>query len=435
MNISEFVVGLSMDAADFNRGVKGAEVKLSALKSSILQTGAALGAAFSFKGLTIDFAKQVNEARQLAQFLGISTNNLVSMQRVAESFGADIGEMNGLFSGIAQAKAGLDVGKIGIFQDLAKSGINIDDLIGAKDANEAVLRLAAQLKKIGSPSTRRNVAGALGLTPATLDMLLQGRKRIEELQHTFEDMRPVTKEAEAASKEWIAGLTELKTHVGRSYDALSTEVLKGVNGIVSSINAWLTSNQKLIDQVTGPAFKLIGENVGAIAVGLGAFGSVAVLGGIGKLTTALGGLAGIMGGLAISSKAIGGTLALLTLFATNPEDIFGEDIGKVLNMTPSELWDALKKKMDYQDVPIPESAYTFTEGGAAIMPAVAAGDVSGSADAPSSVKAGSGARATVKATIPVQITTNTNLPESTISRTVTRIMNRELDAALVRGDF
>ena len=436
MSIAEFVVGLGMDSSDFNRGLQGAEAKLGAFKSTILQTGAALGTAFTFKGLTFDFAKQVNEARQLAQFLGISTNNLVSMQRVAESFGADIGEMNSLFAGIAQAKSGVAVGQIGVFQELAKAGINVTDLIGAKDANEAVLRLSAQLEKIGNFDARKNVAAAIGLTPATLDMMIAGRKRLEELQKEYKDIRPVTERAEKASREWIAGLAELKTRGGRYSDALATEVTSGINRVIASINSFLRTNQGLIDQITGPAFKAIGENVEAVALGLGVLGSASVLGGITKMTAAIGGLAGIMGGLAASATAVGGAFAALWLWDKNPEDLFGKDFGKFLNMTPGELTEYIfgDAERAYEER---RKGTEVTSDGAAIAPSPtsASGDVMGAPFAPSVVSGTISGKAKLSATIPVQITTNTNLPEATISRTVTKIMNRELDAALVRGEY
>lgn len=466
MSIAEFVVGLGMDSSDFNRGIQGAERKLGAFKSTILQTGAALGAAFTFKGLTFDFAKQVNEARQLAQFLGVSTNNLVSMQRVAQSFGADIGEMNSLFAGIAQAKSGVQVGQIGVFQELAKAGIDVDDLIGAKDANEAILRLASQMEKLKGIDARKNVAAAIGLTPATLDMMIAGRKRLEELQEKYRELRPVTKEAEKASKEWIAGLTELETRVGRVYDSLATEVLKGVNGIVSGVNSWLESNQELIDQVTGPTFKFVGEHIGAIAVGLGALGSAPILGGLGKLvrilggvavqagklgataaklggaatvagigraTAALGGMSGVLSGMAASATVLGGVLSAIALWDINPEDLFGKDAGKFLNMTPGELF-AYMTSPDRNAKYLADTMSTV-DIGAAITPAASSGDMAGAADVASQANAGAASRATVRATIPIQITTNTNLPESTLTRSVTKVMNRELDAALIRGEY
>ena len=65
MKITDFVIGLGFDTSDFDHGMKTATQQIGNFKSTVLQAGAALGMAFSFKGLTFDFAKQVNQARQL----------------------------------------------------------------------------------------------------------------------------------------------------------------------------------------------------------------------------------------------------------------------------------------------------------------------------------------------------------------------------------
>lgn len=221
MKITDFVIGLGFDTSDFDHGMKTATQQIGNFKSTVLQAGAALGMAFSFKGLTFDFAKQVNQARQLGDYLGISATKLSSMQTVVQHFGADIGELNGLLVGFNQAKAGMDVGKIGVFQDLAKAGVSIDPLIRAKDATEMLLRLSEQMGVLNKRQ-KTNVAAALGLSPAMLDVLTKGRERLEALRKEFAEIRPVTEKAQKASIDWQAGLTELETRVGRYSDKIST---------------------------------------------------------------------------------------------------------------------------------------------------------------------------------------------------------------------
>lgn len=346
MKITDFVVGLGFDTSDFDKGIKGATQQIGSFKSSVLQAGAALGMAFTFKGLTFDFAKQTNQTRQMADYLGISATKLAAMQNVAQHFGADIGELSGLLTGFNQAKAGISVGQIGVFQDLAKAGVSIDPLIQAKDATEMLLRLSEQMGRLGH-NQRSNVAKTLGLSPAMLDVLAKGRKRLEELRKEYAEIRPVTEKAQKASMEWQAGLTELTARVGRYSDKISTGLVAGLDAVVNKTNAWIRANQGLLDSGFDKAAKLIEDNVEAIGVALGALTAGGALVGLGKIAGSLGGIGKAASGALVSVGRLGGVIGFLASLAfVNPEDIFGEKIGKFLNLKPGELVDWFSGKRE-----------------------------------------------------------------------------------------
>lgn len=390
MKITDFVIGLGFDTSDFDHGMKTATQQIGNFKSTVLQAGAALGMAFSFKGLTFDFAKQVNQARQLGDYLGISATKLSSMQKVAETFGADIGELNGLLVGFNQAKARMDVGKIGVFQDLAKAGVSIDPLIRAKDAAEMLLRLSDQMGGLNQQQ-KTNVAAVLGLSSAMLDVLTKGRERLEALRKEFAEIRPVTEKAQKASIDWQAGLTELETRVGRYSDKISTGLLSGLNQVIDKTNDWIKANQGALDSVADWASENLDKNITSIAAGLSALTAAGIVGGAAKLAKSFGLIKTATAGAVTSLSRMAGWVGVLaSLWTVNPEDIFGEKVGKFLNMTPGELWDSLfgTDKTGTTATPEADGAYSAVrDEGAAVTASAPAEGVSGADKPPTATSA------------------------------------------------
>ena len=384
MKITDFVIGLGFDTSDFDHGMKTATQQIGNFKSTVLQAGAALGMAFSFKGLTFDFAKQVNQARQLGDYLGISATKLSSMQTVVQHFGADIGELNGLLVGFQQAKDGIQAGQIGVFQELAKAGVDINQLTSAKDSTEMLLRLSEQLKGMGQ-SQKTNITRVLGISPAMLDMLTKGRKRLEDLRKEFAEIRPVTEKAQKASIDWQAGLTELETRVGRYSDKISTGLLSGLNQVIDKTNDWIKANQGALDSVAGWASDNLEKNITSIAAGLSALTAAGIVGGAAKLAKSFGLIKVATAGAVTSLSRMAGWVGVLaSLWTVNPEDIFGEKVGKFLNMKPGELWDSLFGTDKTGTTTTPEAEGTYPavrDAGAAVTVSAPAEGISG-ADKP-----------------------------------------------------
>lgn len=471
MSIAEFVVGLGIDSQPFDRGLKLAETKLGQFKSAILQTGNALGSSFkrkaeevksanrhvvalnssilktaailatfsAAKAFTVDFTRQVNEARQFSQYVGVSVDSLTSMQRVAATFGASLGELNGLFAGIAQAKAGLNVGEIGVFQQLAQNGVNIDAIIGSKDANEAVLRLADQVAKLGTGS-RLNVANALGLTPQTLDMLLKGSERLRELQEKMRDIRPTTERMTQVSREWTAGTALLSANVGRLSDRLGTELAGCLNLVIDRVNTWFNANQKTLDSLADGTIKTVTDNVDKLAMAFGVLTGEAILNGLSALVARVGGIAAAVGTIAPTVARLAGVFGLLMLWDEDPEKIFGEKWGKALKLTPGEFFDWLWTNQDKTPFSPENLARLMAEsdetGGLdlspAVIPAAPAGDqLTGGAPEATSAKSNSG-KAVIRMTTPLTVNAVTKVPGETITKTVEKVLTREFDAVMAR---
>lgn len=242
MNITEFVVGLGLDSDNFKKGMASAIGQVGSFKSTVLQAGAAVAGAFGAKALTIDFAKQNDQLRQMAQYLGLSSDELYGLSQAAKTYGADISETYSLLRGLSQAKAAMDKGEIGIFEDLAKSGVDIGPLMQAKDAGEMVLKLASQIKNLNQ-NQRLNVASALGVSPQMLELLSKGRGEVETLAKMFRNIRPHTKEYEESSRKLNEQLVLLDANIGSVADKLGNVLTNRLGAVISKTNEWFNANR------------------------------------------------------------------------------------------------------------------------------------------------------------------------------------------------
>ena len=352
MNITEFVVGLGLDSDNFKKGMASAIGQVGSFKSTVLQAGAAVAGAFGAKALTIDFAKQNDQLRQMAQYLGMSSDGLYGLSQAARTYGADISEMSSLLQGFNQAKAGMAVGEIGIFQDLAEAGIAIDPLTKAKDAGEMVIKLSEQFEHLNH-TQRVNVAKVLGISPQMLDLLSRGRGEVEQLAKKFEGIRPHTKEYEESSRKLNAQLVLLDENVGSVADKLGNTFTKTLGEVVSQTNAWIDANRDVINSGVDGFCDTLAENINAVAIAVGGLAAAGTVATIGQLAKGLGSAGAAASALAAGvSKLILPLTIAAALWETDPSKIFGDGVGKLLNMTPGELWNHLtgddKKTPDQQ---------------------------------------------------------------------------------------
>lgn len=326
MNIADFVVGLGFDTSDFEKGSRKVSTDLTGLRSDILQVGATLAGAFGGKALTIDFANTNDKLRQVAEGLGITTSALYGMNEAAKSFGAREGEMASLLSTLTSMKTRFnELGELGAFEELAKLGVDIDRLTGAKDSVSAMLALSDELAKL-STSRRFEAASVLGISMQTLDLLSNGSKSVRDLSKAYQDARPHTEAMADVSRLLIAQWNELTERVGGRADRLSTPLVAALADITGGMNDWLEANQALIDQNIDAVIKAISDNFNILAPV-----AVAVAGS---------GLASTFAGLAKSVPIVGGAMATVSA-----------SLGKVAGLAgaiglAAELWDWDAKKLE-----------------------------------------------------------------------------------------
>ena len=297
--ISDFVVGLSLDGRQFERGIRQAESSLNLFKSSALQVGAALAGAFSLDAMTFDFSRENLALDQLAKKLGVNRDSVYGLDRAFQAFGANAGESTSVLNSLADAQARLAMGDVSLAESLAKAGISPDSILKAKDSYTALMNLARQMHGMGR-NQKLNIANILGLSDASLDALSQGDKYISQLSDAFISQRRHTNEMTLASREFTKAWVELTNALGGAIDPLSTQVTKMSTDVLKFLTDATSEGSAFRD-----VLKSVAENADKFAIALGAL-------------VGLKGLSATVATLASLSNAVRGLGLAFGVLAKNP---------------------------------------------------------------------------------------------------------------------
>ena len=300
--ISEFLVALGFDGQDFEKGLKKAESDLGLFRSTALQVGATLGGALSLKALTLDFSKQNLQLDQMSKKLGVARDTLHGLDIAFQAYGASEGESIGLLEQLASTQAGLLRGDIGLTKALAETGINVDSITNAKNSYESLLAIADQASKMGLKQ-RENLAEVLGLSPASLDLIVQGREKIAKLSNEFGRARPHYREMADASRSFTEEWARMMNSVGGAVDPLATEVTNLSTSVIQALSAIAGEGSVVRDVMSGVA-----KNIDLVAYALAGLTGIKVLGFLSKLALAFKAVMLSANGVGLAVGAIAGVL-------------------------------------------------------------------------------------------------------------------------------
>ena len=300
--ISEFLVALGFDGQDFEKGLKKAETDLGLFRSTALQVGATLGGALSLKALTLDFSKQNLQLDQMSKKLGVARDTLHGLDIAFQAYGASEGESVNLLERLAKTQAGLRMGEPGLIEPLAKAGINVDSITKAKNSYESLLAIADQASKMGLKQ-RENLAEVLGLSPASLDLIVQGREKIAKLSNEFGRARPHYREMVDASRSFTEEWARMMNSVGGAVDPLATEVTKLSTSVIQALSAIAGEGSVVRDVMSGVA-----KNIDLVAYALAGLTGIKVLGFLSKLALAFKAVMLSANGVGLAVGAIAGVL-------------------------------------------------------------------------------------------------------------------------------
>lgn len=271
MQLSAFTIGLGLDSAGFEKGMKTAASSLDGFKSQILQLGATLASAFTFKALTFDFAEQNNSIAAMGKLIGATKDELYGLEEAGQAFGASAGAMTESLKSLALARSAFNsLGEIGPFGELAKLGVNIDAITGARTEIEAMYALSDELARLDSKRAAQ-AATMLGLSPEQLVLMRNGRQEMQRLSAEYADARKHTDEMATTSAEFIAQWNLLTANIGGRADALSVPLVNAINRVTKATNEWFSANRDVLDQNIGSIFTTIGSAIDDAADGLEAF--------------------------------------------------------------------------------------------------------------------------------------------------------------------
>ncbi len=235
--IDRLFIAFGVNADGVQKGMSKAESIIHKGIDSIKSVIMPLATGFALTSMVQGFVEGATEAAKAAERLGMSMEDLQAWQGAVQALGAEssvAGEMLGVLNEklVDAAKMG-GTGSLELFKKL---GISIKDNAGnMRLASDVLLDLAGTSERL-SKQELYGYSKALGLSPEMIDLLVQGRKGLENLLKAQKELAVFQKEdAEIAKKGRIAWQGFMK-----SLQAVQAVVMRAVLPVLTKFVEYLT---------------------------------------------------------------------------------------------------------------------------------------------------------------------------------------------------
>ncbi|ACG60377.1 gp55 putative tail-fiber/lysozyme protein [Iodobacter phage PhiPLPE] len=234
--LTSFLIGIGLDTTEFTRGQQNVTSGLDTIKARALLLGSVVAGAFGMAKLGGDFAEATDRLGKFGQTFGLAADDVAGFGRAIQANGGEFESAMSQLEQIEKWRAAFKIGDTSWFKAAGIAGVDYNAIITSSDALQALLAQADKFKA-ASPQMRINMMNVLGIDPATLRLLSQGREGAADLIGKYKAMRPVTEEATKASADYNRELLNLKTNMGALTDQLAMKVLPLLNTLLDIANS------------------------------------------------------------------------------------------------------------------------------------------------------------------------------------------------------
>lgn len=292
--LTKFLVGVGMDASDFDKGERDITTKLGGIKSTVLQTSAAIASAL-VGAFGAAAASAANTAKRVDE-IALSAVKYQTGAKFINDYGNSLRLLGGQASDALQAVGAAEdalmqlklKGSFAAFEDPALAGVDTLALAQAKTGQDFLRTLSTMLPGLNKDQ-QRLIQQNFGFSDATMASLRngaaffdQGIARAAELAGGFDQL--IDK-----SREYNKQLTELSLRWEGLGNTLADKMLPGMTGVVKGLSDFIDYANKQFKE----------DPTKATATGLGGAGVIAA--GAGTGATALGSAIGGASGKALST--------------------------------------------------------------------------------------------------------------------------------------
>lgn len=346
--LTSFLVGLGMDLTEFKKGRRELDTSLGGIKSTILQTGAAMAGVFGAKALTVDFSRQTDQLFQFSNMIGVTADNVRGLGNAFRVAGGDEATALAVMQKLTEAKDVLTVkGEAGFLTDVAFAGIDPTIISQSANAYEALLGIIGQFDKL-SPDRQRVLANTLGLSPAEVALFKTGRDSVQASIDLMKQLRPATEANQEAARQLRGEWALFGVQAQGIADQISTPLVSGLADMTKAVNDFLAANRPLIGSGIDRFVKFTSDNftelAGAAAL-IGAGTTLSTISKLAKFIPAIGTGIGTLAAGAARLSFIGGAVTTgAMLWDWKPEDVenvTGWKPPEWLFKPIGELWDGI----------------------------------------------------------------------------------------------
>jgi len=286
--IDSLIISLSLDPSNFTKGQKevaatfaktkdaikksGGEIEESAKKSTVSMDGlrgmvlelfAAFTAGRGLKDFIADVTVADAETGRLAKTLDTSTESLSSWQGAAKLVGGSSQGVTGSIQNlVTQFQQFRLTGESSIIPYMNVLGVSMTDARGQmRDMGDVLLELADKFKAM-DPARAAAFGKALGFDQGTINLLIQGRKAVEEMLARQKELGVITKDDAKAGADLVSAWGELiqaSTSMGRTLLTWLTPAMVALNKALTELAIWARQH--------GPFLQALFIGLSAVATG------------------------------------------------------------------------------------------------------------------------------------------------------------------------
>lgn len=270
--LDTFRILFEADTSRMNQGLNRAEQSTDDLVKSMKEADKQAGKSTeSFRALTIKLlgwfagavtaskvvtgaigrAEQIMAISRTADALGLATEEVDAFGRAAESMGGDAqgarDSLTDMAESMGEAMADVESGRAKTFAAL---GISLKDANGqAKNASQGMLDLASAVEGMPRGEAVFRIK-ELGITDnRTVEMILKGRRALEDLLRTQQENSKVTKEAVENAKQFQDAMNATKMVVSGAADGFYQAILPALTAFVTWVGkaaSWASENKDVV---------------------------------------------------------------------------------------------------------------------------------------------------------------------------------------------
>lgn len=235
--VDRVFIAFGLKTDDVQKGMNKAENIVTNGLNRIKDTLMPLATGFALASMVTGFIEGANQIEKASQRLGMTAEDLQAWQGAAEALGAEGAEVNEMLSDMNEHLVDMvQFGSGPAVDILNKLGISAKDAAGKiRPAADVLLDLAGASEKVGKQNMLA-YGKMMGFNPEVIDLLLQGRKGLEDLLKAQKELAVFNKEdAEIAKQSKIAWQGFMK-----SLQAIQAVIMRAVMPALVTMVNWLT---------------------------------------------------------------------------------------------------------------------------------------------------------------------------------------------------
>lgn len=263
--LEQFMIGLGFKVDE--KGAKDAQGVFDGLTKSALQLGGVLAGKLAIDKVMADFRQAGTEMYNFQKISGMTAASIDQIGFALQREGGNARDAYGFIKNIQSLIASPMTGNVGWMSEVARFGVDPNAVLGAKNAEDAILRLSDAFQ--GLTRTQQLQAGnALGLDDSQIRLIMKGRDAIEEYYRVSRDIGNINDDQTEDAKK----LTEAYQDLDKVFESLGRdiagELTPAVTELVNDFVELYKANKDIIDSGIKEFFGFIADNLKIITAAL-----------------------------------------------------------------------------------------------------------------------------------------------------------------------